>query len=112
MGDPAHTSPRAPDGGAHDEGGRLRDAGVPGARRRGLVIACRPFDLGWSRDELEQERERVGAPPTHFVTAQAEQVLWQEFRDHGASLNRALNEALRIHGGPAWCIVDGVFWCT
>jgi hypothetical protein len=28
--------------------------------------------------------------------------LWQEFRDHGASLNRALNEALRIHGGPAW----------
>jgi hypothetical protein len=30
--------------------------------------------------------------------------LWQEFRDHGASLNRALNEALRIHGGPAWRI--------
>jgi hypothetical protein len=28
--------------------------------------------------------------------------LWEELRDHGASLNRALNEALRIHGDPAW----------
>jgi hypothetical protein len=51
---------------------------------------------------LEQERERVDAPPTHFADAQAEQALWQEFRDHGALLNRALNEALRVHGGPAW----------
>jgi hypothetical protein len=42
----------------------------------------------------EQERERVNAPPAHFSEAQAVQVLWQEFRDHGASLNRALNEAL------------------
>jgi hypothetical protein len=50
----------------------------------------------------EQERERAGAPPAHFVEAQAEQELWQELRDHGASLNRALNEALRIHSGPAW----------
>jgi hypothetical protein len=38
----------------------------------------------------------------HFADAQAEQQLWEELRDHGASLNRALNEALRIHGGPAW----------
>jgi hypothetical protein len=30
------------------------------------------------------------------------QGLWEELRDHGAALNRALNEALRIHGGPAW----------
>jgi hypothetical protein len=52
----------------------------------------------------EQERERVNTPPAHFNEAQAEQALWQEFRDHGSSLNRALNEALRIHGGPAWCI--------
>jgi hypothetical protein len=52
----------------------------------------------------EQERERVNAPPAHFADAQAEQALWQEFRDHGASLNRALNEALWIHGGPAWRI--------
>jgi hypothetical protein len=51
---------------------------------------------------LEQERERVNAPSAHFSEAQAEQALWQEFRDHSDSLNRALNEALRIHGGPAW----------
>jgi hypothetical protein len=53
---------------------------------------------------LEQEQERAGVPPAHFVEAQAEQELWQELRDHGASLNRALNEALRIHSGPAWRI--------
>jgi hypothetical protein len=46
--------------------------------------------------------ERVDAPPPHFDDAQEEQQLWEELRDHGASLNRALNEALRIHGGPAW----------
>jgi hypothetical protein len=50
----------------------------------------------------EQERERADAPPAHFASAQAEQALWQEFRDHGGSLNRALKEALQIHGGPAW----------
>jgi hypothetical protein len=38
----------------------------------------------------------------HFADAQEEQQLWEEVRDHGASLNRALNEALRIHDGPAW----------
>jgi hypothetical protein len=52
----------------------------------------------------EQERERADAPPAHFTSAQAERALWQEFRDHGISLNRALNEVLRIHGGPAWRI--------
>jgi hypothetical protein len=36
--------------------------------------------------------------------------LWREFRDHGASLNRALNEALRIHGGPAWRIFQLVIF--
>jgi hypothetical protein len=53
---------------------------------------------------LEQEREDADAPPAHFIEAQAEQGLWQELRDHGASLNRVLNEALRIHSGPAWRI--------
>jgi hypothetical protein len=32
-----------------------------------------------------------------------EQELLEELRDHDTSLNRALNEALRIHSGPAWC---------
>jgi hypothetical protein len=44
----------------------------------------------------------VSAPTAHFSEAHAEQPLWQEFRDHGASLNNTLNEALRIHAGPAW----------
>jgi hypothetical protein len=46
----------------------------------------------------EQEQGHTSAPPAHFDEAQAEQALWQEFRDHGASLNNTLNEALRIHG--------------
>jgi hypothetical protein len=53
---------------------------------------------------LEQEREPAGAPPAYFNEAQAEQALWQEFRDHGASLNNALDEALRIHASSAWQI--------
>jgi hypothetical protein len=44
---------------------------------------------------------RVGGPPA-FADAQEEQGLWEELRDHDVALNRALNEALRIHGGPAW----------
>jgi hypothetical protein len=43
----------------------------------------------------------VSDPPA-FADAQEEQELWGELRDHGAALNRALNEALRIHGSPAW----------
>jgi hypothetical protein len=43
----------------------------------------------------------VGDPPT-FADAQEEQELWGELRNHGTVLDRALNEALRIHGGPAW----------
>jgi hypothetical protein len=51
---------------------------------------------------LEQGQEEADAPPVHYIDAQAEQGLWEELRDHDASLNRALNEALWIHGGPAW----------
>jgi hypothetical protein len=58
--------------------------------------------LGGTATHPEQEEERVNAPPAHFSESQAEQALWEEFRDHDASLNRALNEVLRIHRGPAW----------
>jgi hypothetical protein len=34
----------------------------------------------------------------HFNEVQAEQALWQEFHDHGVSINNALTEALRITG--------------
>jgi hypothetical protein len=43
----------------------------------------------------------AGDPPA-FADAQGEQELRGELRNHGAALDRALNEALRIHGGPAW----------
>jgi hypothetical protein len=43
----------------------------------------------------------AGDPPA-FADAQREQELWGELRNHGAALDRALKEALRIHGGPAW----------
>jgi hypothetical protein len=59
----------------------------------------------------EKEREHADAPPAHFVEAQAEQGLWRELYDHGTSLNRALNEALRIHSGPAWRVFE-VSWVS
>jgi hypothetical protein len=37
-------------------------------------------------------------------------VLWQEFRDHSASLDNTLNEALRIHGGPAWRVFQVTYY--
>jgi hypothetical protein len=80
--------------------GRLAD-GVGASFSRAGPAAC-----------LEQEREHVDTPPAHFIEAQAEQGLWQELRDHVASLNRALNEALRIHSGPTWHVfqVSLVLW--
>jgi chromosome segregation ATPase len=34
-----------------------------------------------------------------------------ELRDHGAALNWVLNEALRIHGGPAWRVFQVRYCC-
>jgi hypothetical protein len=52
----------------------------------------------WGRGRSGSTRR----PPPHFTDAQEEQQLWEELRSHDASLNQALKEALRIHGGPAW----------
>jgi hypothetical protein len=49
----------------------------------------------------EQRLRRLIAPPAHFDEARAEEAMWQEFRDHDVSINNALTEALRIHGGPS-----------
>jgi hypothetical protein len=68
---------------------------VAGGSRRGVEASssrAAPSGLG---------EESVDEPPA-FTEAQEEQQLWAELRDHGASLNRALNEVLRIDGGPAW----------
>jgi hypothetical protein len=85
-----------------DDGGVMSGRPADGAEASSSCAVLPASDGTAARPE--QERERADAPPVYFASAQAEQALWQEFRDHGASLNRALNEALRIHGGPAWRI--------
>jgi hypothetical protein len=68
---------------------------VAGGRRHGVEASS-------SRASRSASGEgRVEKPPA-FADAQEVQQLWGELRDHGAALNRALNEVLRIHGGPAW----------
>jgi hypothetical protein len=49
----------------------------------------------------EQGLRRADAPSAHFNEDEAEQALWQEFRDHDVSINNTLIEALRIHGVPS-----------
>jgi hypothetical protein len=55
-----------------------------------------------SRAGHSAQVEGVADDPPAFADAQEEQELWGELRSHGATLNHALNEALRVHGGPAW----------
>jgi hypothetical protein len=56
--------------------------------------------------------EGVADDPLAFADAQAEQKLWGELRSHGATLDHALNEALRVHGGPAWRIFQVGHRCS
>jgi hypothetical protein len=53
----------------------------------------------------------VGDPPA-FADAQGEQELCGELRSHGATLNRTPNEALRVHGGPAWRVFQVGCCCS
>jgi hypothetical protein len=55
-----------------------------------------------SRTVRSAQVEGIAGDPPAFADAQGEQELWGELRNHGATLDRALNEALRVHGGPAW----------
>jgi hypothetical protein len=55
-----------------------------------------------SRAGHSAQVEGAAGDPPAFADAQGEQELWGELRSHGATLNHALNEALRVHGGPAW----------
>jgi hypothetical protein len=50
--------------------------------------------------------------PPAFADAQREQELWGELLSHGATLNRALNEALRVHSGPAWIVFQVSHGCS
>jgi hypothetical protein len=76
------------------------------ARRRGLFVPRRPPGSSGPAADPGQGQERVDAPSPLFADAQEEQQLWEELRGHGASLNRALNEALQIHDGPAWHVLQ------
>jgi hypothetical protein len=96
----SRTSPRASGGGARQTVGRPHGGWGLEARRRGLFVSCRPPDS--SGPAAGRGQEHVDAPSPLFADSQEEQQLWEELRGHGASLNRALNEALQIHGGPAW----------
>jgi hypothetical protein len=56
--------------------------------------------------QLEQGLRRPVVPRALLDEVQAEQALWQEFREHITSLNAALTEALRIHGGPSFRLLE------
>jgi hypothetical protein len=64
---------------------------VAGRSRYGAEASSSHAGLPASGDPAaspERGQERVDAPPPHFGDTQAEQQLWEELRDHGASLNR------------------------
>jgi hypothetical protein len=83
--------------------GALLSHGGAGAALGGPAVGSGPSSSrAGPAASQKQGQEGADAPPAHHIDAQAEQGLWEELRDHGASLNRALNEALWIHGGPPW----------
>jgi hypothetical protein len=84
---------------------RRDDHMVAGGSRHGVEASssnAAPAGSSGPAADPGQGQERVDAPSPLFIDAQEEHQLWEELRGHSASLNRALNEALRIHGGPAW----------
>jgi hypothetical protein len=68
---------------------------VAGGRGRGTEASS-------SRAGHSDQVEGVAGDPPAFADVQGEQELWEELQRHGATLDCALNEALRVHGGPAW----------
>jgi hypothetical protein len=103
-------APEPPSGAlvVRDDGGAALGCPADGAEASSSRAAL--LASGGPAAHPKQERERAGAPLAHYANAQAEHELWQELRDHGASLNRALNEALRIHSGPAWRVFQVRFF--
>jgi hypothetical protein len=74
-------------------------------RREGHMVAGgrgHGAEASSSRAGHSAEVEGAAGDPPAFADAQGEQELWGELWSHGAMLDRALNEALRVHGGPAW----------
>jgi hypothetical protein len=73
-------------------------------RREGHMAGGRGHDAEASSSRAGRSApvEGIAGDPPAFADAQGEQELWGELRSHGAALDRALNEVLRIQGGPAW----------
>jgi hypothetical protein len=71
-----------------------------------LVVGGRGHGAEASSSRAGRPAQVEGAveDPPAFADARGEQELWSELRSHGATLNLALNEALRVHGGPAWLV--------
>jgi hypothetical protein len=65
-----------------------------------------------SRAGHSAQVEGIADDPPVFADAQEEQELWGELRSHGATLDRALNEALRVHGSPAWRVFQVGHRCS
>jgi hypothetical protein len=78
---------------------------VAGGRGHGVEASS-------SRAGRSAQVEGVAGDPPAFADAQGEQELWGELRNHGTTLDRALNEALRVHGGPAWRIFQVGHRCS
>jgi hypothetical protein len=65
-----------------------------------------------SRAGHSAQVEGIADDPPAFADAQGEQELWGELHSHGATLDRALNEVLRVHGGPAWRVFQVGHRCS
>jgi hypothetical protein len=65
-----------------------------------------------SRTGHSAQVEGIADDPPAFADAQEEQELWGELRSHDATLDRALNEALRVHDGPAWRVFQVGHRCS
>jgi hypothetical protein len=74
-------------------------------RRDGHMVAWgrgHGAEASSSHADHSAQVEGIADDPPAFADAREEQELWGELSSHGATLDRALNEALRVHGGPAW----------
>jgi hypothetical protein len=67
--------------------------------------------LGAAVSQPEQGLRRPGVSRALLDEAQAKQALWQEFCDHGASLNNAITKAVWLHGGPSFRLFDVSVFC-
>jgi hypothetical protein len=84
-------------------------------RREGHMVAGdrgHGAEASFSRAGHSAQVEGAAGDPPAFADAHGEQELRGELRSHGATLNRALNEALTVHGGLAWRVFQVGRFCS